>query len=59
MIRHVNSKWRLYSKDGSKLLGEFHTREEAIHHELQVEYFKHMAKKAAKPVKKKPVKKMK
>jgi len=35
------NKWRLYSKDLSKNLGTFDSKEEAVKHERQVQYFKH------------------
>jgi len=42
MLRHEGSKWVLYSKDGSKKLGEFDTKEDAMKRERQIQYFKHM-----------------
>ena len=41
MITQLPSgKWRLHSKDGSKNLGTFDTKAEALKHEGEVEYFK-------------------
>ena len=41
MIRHLlDGKWRLYSKDGSRNLGTFDSKAEAVRHEEQVNYFK-------------------
>jgi hypothetical protein len=42
-IVHEHGKWILYSKDGSKKLGEYDTKEEAEARERQVEYFKHQS----------------
>jgi len=44
MIKHTGSKYKLYSKDGSKLLGEFDSRKAAERHERLVKYFKHKDK---------------
>lgn len=41
MIRHEGSKWVLYSKDGSKVLGRFDNEAAAKKHEQEVQYFKH------------------
>jgi HK97 family phage portal protein len=46
--RHIvkeGDKWKLYSKDGKKLLGTFDTKAEAEKHEEQVNYFKEKEKK--------------
>lgn len=41
MIRHEHGKWKLYSKDGSKLLGTHDTEAEAKTQEAAVEAAKH------------------
>jgi hypothetical protein len=41
MLKREGSKWVLYSKDGSKKLGEFDTKEDALKRERQIQYFKH------------------
>lgn len=41
MIKKEGNKYCLYSKDGTKKLGEFATREEAVKREMQIQYFKH------------------
>lgn len=41
MIKKRGDKWCLYSKDGSKKLGEFATKEAARKREQQINYFKH------------------
>jgi hypothetical protein len=41
MLKYEGSKWVLYSKDGSKKLGEFDTKEDALKRERQIQYFKH------------------
>ena len=41
MIRKEGGKYRLYSKDGSKKLGEFDSEKAAIKREQQINYFKH------------------
>lgn len=40
MIKKQSNKWILYSKDGSKKLGEFKTKKEAVEREKQINYFK-------------------
>lgn len=40
-IEYENGKWVLYSRDGSKKLGEFDSKEDAIKREKQIQYFKH------------------
>ena len=45
MIKKEGSKWVLYTKDGSKKLGEFKTKAEALKRERQINYFKHLKKK--------------
>jgi hypothetical protein len=40
MIKKENSKYILYSKDGSKKLGEFKTKEEALKREQVIQSFK-------------------
>ena len=42
MIRHKNGKWILYNHDGTKILGEFDTKEEAEKREKQINYFKYL-----------------
>ena len=49
MLRHEGSKWVLYSKDGSKKLGEFDTKEDALERERQIQYFKHAKEEIKKP----------
>jgi hypothetical protein len=44
VIRQEGSKWKLYSKDSKKELGEFDSREDAIARERQIQYFKHVKK---------------
>lgn len=44
VLRHEGGKWVLYSHDGSKHLGTFDTKEEALDRERQIAYFKHVAK---------------
>ena len=41
ILKKEGSKWVLYSKDGSKKLGEFDTKEDALKRERQIQYFKH------------------
>lgn len=41
MIKHEGSKWVLYSKDGSKKLGTFDSKEAAEKREREIQYFKH------------------
>jgi hypothetical protein len=50
MIRHQNNKWVVLSEDGSKELGSYETKQEAMKRLQQIEYFKH--KGATKPRKK-------
>lgn len=40
MIKKAGSKWILYSKDGSKILGRFNTKKAALRREKQIIYFK-------------------
>lgn len=40
MIKKSKDKWILYSKDGSKKLGSFPSKEEAIKREQQINYFR-------------------
>jgi hypothetical protein len=44
VIRQEGGKWKLFSEDGTKLLGEFATQEEATAREKQIKYFKHTRK---------------
>ncbi len=41
MIKKEGNKYILYSKDGSKKLGVYHTKEEALKRERQIRFFKH------------------
>ena len=41
MIKKSGSKYVLYSKDGSKKLGTFDSKKDAIKREQQINYFKH------------------
>lgn len=41
VVRHEGDKWNLYTRDGSKKLGEFDTEEQAKKRERQIQYFKH------------------
>jgi len=41
MIKHENSKWVLYSKDGTKKLGEFDSEYEAKEREKEINILKH------------------
>lgn len=43
MIKKEGSKYVLYSRDGSKKLGTYNTKEEALAREKQIQYFKHEA----------------
>lgn len=43
MIKKEGNKWKLYSSDGTKNLGEFDSKEAAEKHEREVNYFKHLA----------------
>jgi hypothetical protein len=42
MIKKEGSKWVLFSQDGTKRLGEFTTKEDALKRDRQIKYFKHM-----------------
>jgi len=42
VIEKKGYKWILYSKDKSKILGEFKTKKEAVKRERQIQYFKHV-----------------
>lgn len=48
MIRHIKGKWKLYSKDGSKLLGTHPTKEKAVAQEQAIEASKARLGKALK-----------
>jgi hypothetical protein len=48
MIRKVGSKWVLFTKDGSRKLGEHPTRKEALSQEAAIEMRKHIAAQMAK-----------
>ena len=45
MIRKENNKYVLYSKDGSKKLGTFATKEAALKREKEILYFKNKGRK--------------
>ena len=45
VIRHVGSKWILFSKDGKKRLGSFDTKREAQEREREFQFFKKLAEK--------------
>jgi hypothetical protein len=45
VIRHVGTQWVLYSKDGSKVLGKYRTKQQAKRRERQVNWFKTHPKK--------------
>lgn len=45
MIKKVGSKYVLYSKDGTKRLGTYDSKEAALKRERQINYFKHQADK--------------
>lgn len=42
MIVKEKSKWILYNHDGTEILGEFDSKEEAEKRERQINYFKHL-----------------
>ncbi|GEM_PF-6820895 len=42
VIEKQESKWILYSKDKSKVLGTFSTKKDALKRERQINYFKHL-----------------
>lgn len=44
MIKKVDGKWVIFSKDGKKKLGEFNTKKEAIAREKQIQFFKNRDK---------------
>lgn len=44
MIKKEGNKYKLYSKDGSKILGTFDTKEQATKREQQIQYFKNKGK---------------
>ena len=48
MIIRQGSKFVLKSKDGSKTLGTFDTKEQAIKREKQINFFKHLDKRKKK-----------
>lgn len=45
MIVKQGSKWVLKTKDGTKTLGVFTTKEEAQKREMQIQFFKHAKQK--------------
>lgn len=45
MIVKEKGKWILYSKDGSKVLGRFDSKKDAVKREIQIRYFKAVSKK--------------
>lgn len=42
VIKKKGYLWILYTKDGSRVLGKFRTKKEALHRERQIIYFKNM-----------------
>lgn len=44
MIKHEKGKWILYNHDGTKKLGTFKSKTEAMLREKQVIYFKNKGK---------------
>ena len=48
MIIKQGSKFVLKSKDGSKTLGTFETRDQALKREKQINFFKHLSKRKKK-----------
>jgi hypothetical protein len=46
MIKKEGNKYKLFSKDGKKVLGVFDTKKEALKRERQITYFKHLSKKS-------------
>lgn len=42
MIVKSGNKWKLMNHDGTEVLGEFDTKEEAEKRERQINYFKHL-----------------
>ena len=44
MIKKVKYKWILYTKDGSRILGKFRTKKDALKRERQIIYFKNLRK---------------
>jgi len=42
VIKKVGNKWELWSSDGTKRLGTFKTREDALKRERQIQFFKHL-----------------
>ena len=48
MIVKQGSKFVLKSKDGSKTLGTFDTKEQAVKREKQINFFKHLDKRKKK-----------
>ena len=47
MIIKQGSKFVLKSKDGSKTLGTFDTRDQALKREKQINFFKHFSRKSS------------
>lgn len=45
MIKKVGSMWYLYNKTGTKVLGKFKTKKEAIQREQEILYFSQFKKK--------------
>jgi hypothetical protein len=45
MIKKINNKYVLYSKDGTKELGTFATKESAEKREKQISFIKHLKEK--------------
>lgn len=42
MIKKEGDKYVLYSKDGTKVLGIYDTKKQALERERQIQYFKHI-----------------
>lgn len=40
MIKKEKNEWVLYSSDGTKILGKYKTKKEALEREKQIQYFK-------------------
>ena len=44
MIKKKTNKWILYTRDGSRILGKFRTKKDALKRERQIIYFKNLKK---------------
>lgn len=40
MIKKIKNAWYLYNKNGTKVLGKFKTKKEALEREKQIIYFR-------------------